>query len=159
MDLMYWEDFHVGQRVECGGETVSREDILAFAQKFDPQPQHIDEQAAERGPYGGLIASGWQTGALCMQMMVKHLLSRTKSMGSPGIDQVRWRQPVRPGDTLHVRLETLSKSLHPRRPRLGFVNNHFEVFNQRDQVVMSMRSTGMFLLREAITDGPAEAQR
>lgn len=148
VETLYWEDFEVGQRSVFGAETVTREEMLAFARQFDPQPWHTDEQLAADGWHGGLIASGWLTGALCMRMLVRHILNRSSSMGSPGVESVRWLKPVRPGDMLHLRLETLSRQVHPRRPELGFVNNHFEVLNQHNEVVMSMRSTGMFLLRE-----------
>ncbi len=148
MQTLYWEDFEVGERSVFGAESVSRDDLLDFARRYDPQPMHTDEQAASEGWHGGLIASGWHTAALCMRMMVRHVLNRSSSMGSPGVEYVRWLAPVRPGDTLHLRMETLSRRVHPRRPELGFVTNHFEVLNQHNEVVMGMRSGGMFLLRE-----------
>lgn len=159
MDTLYWEDFAVGERSVFGAESVTLEDITGFARRFDPQPLHIDEQAARESGYAGVIASGWHTSALCMRMMVRHLLNRSSSMGSPGVETARWHTPVRPGDTLHLRMETLSRQVHPRRPELGFVTNHFEVLNQHNEVVMSMRSSGMFLLRDPATSAAVEERR
>lgn len=146
-ERLYWEDFHVGETLTYGATTVTRKEIVEFASEFDPQPFHVDEAAAAESPFGGLIASGWQTACLFMRMLVDHVLCRAAAMGSPGVRTARWLKPVRPGDTLSVRHTTLRKSVHPRRPELGFIDNSFDITNQHGEVVMHMESSGMFLLR------------
>jgi acyl dehydratase len=146
-DKLHWEDFKVGETLTYGSKTVTREEIIEFARQYDPQPFHIDEDAAAKSPFGGLIASGWQSNGFFMRMMVDHVLNRSTSMGSPGVKSLRWLKPVRPGDTLTVRHETLRKARHPRRAELGFVDNRLEMVNQHGEVVTRMESSGMFLLR------------
>ena len=108
MGRAFLEDFHVGDTDDFGGETITKDEIVSFARSFDPQPFHIDEEAARRSPFGGLIASGWHTTALVMRMIVGHFFGEESgSLGSPGMDEIRWLKPVRPGDTLHVRVEVL----------------------------------------------------
>src|SRR5579859_3157513 len=99
----YFEDFAVGHTLELGSYTITREEILAFARQFDPQPFHTDEEQAKASLYGGLIASGWHTASIFMRLLVDGLLNDTASMGSPGVDELRWLRPVRPGDTLRAR--------------------------------------------------------
>lgn len=144
MTTLYWEDLEVGSEIRYGGHVVTEAEIIEFGREFDPQPFHVDPEAAAAGPYGGLIASGWQTAALCMRMMVDNLLSRTVSLGSPGVDSLRWKQPVRAGDTLSVHTTVLDRRASKSRPEMGFVKNRFEVFNQHGEVVMEMISHGMF---------------
>lgn len=146
-DKLYWEDFQVGKTLTYGARTVTREEIVEYASEFDPQPFHVDEEAAAGSPFGGLIASGWHTASLFMRMLVDHVLCRASSMGSPGVKTLRWLKPVRPGDTLSVHHTTLRKAVHPRRPELGFIDNGFDITNQHGEVVMHMESSGMFLLR------------
>jgi acyl dehydratase len=143
--MRYWEDFTVGMTMEFGGYEVTEEEIMEFATAFDPQPFHIDREAAQDHFYGGIIASGWHTGSMCMRMMVDNYLVDSASMGSPGIDQLRWKQPVRPGEVLHVKAEVLDRSLPKSRPNLGFVKFSHTVLNQKDEVKMTMISSGMFL--------------
>ncbi|MFP6715299.1 MAG: MaoC family dehydratase [Alphaproteobacteria bacterium] len=144
MKKTYFEDFKVGQVIELGSCTVSKDEIIAFARKFDPQPFHIDEAAAERSIYGGLIASGWHTGSLFMRLLYDGLLSHAASMGSPGQDELRWIKPVRPGDTLSAR--GLVEELIPSRskPDRGLIRTTYEVFNQDGDKVMMVRGLGMF---------------
>lgn len=148
MSKLFWEDIRVPEVREYGRTTVTREDILRFARAYDPQPFHVDEAFARDHFYGGLIASGWHTAAICMRMMVDHMLNGAASMGSPGVERLRWRHPVRPGDTLHVRQETLSKRRSASRRDLGLVKNRFQLLNQNDEVAMEMESTGLFAVRD-----------
>jgi len=144
MKKIYFEDFKVGQVIELGSCTVSKDEIIAFARKFDPQPFHIDEAAAERSIYGGLIASGMHTCSIFMRLLYDGLLSRAASMGSPGQDELRWIKPVRPGDTLSAR--GLVEELIPSRskPDRGLIRTTYEVFNQDGDKVMTLRGIGMF---------------
>jgi acyl dehydratase len=148
MGPAYLEDFVVGSVDEFGAETITKEEIVAFARSFDPQPFHIDEEAAKRSHFGGLIASGWHTTALVMRMMVARFLGRESgSLGSPGMDEIRWLLPVRPGDTLHVRVEVLEVKPSRSKPDRGVVRSGYRVTNQHGQVVMTMIGLGMFLKR------------
>ena len=146
---LYWEDFPVGQIREFGGATVQREDIVDFAGRYDPQRFHLDEAAARATPFGGLVASGWHTCALAMRMMCDAYLLDAASLGSPGIDNLRWAAPVRPGDTLRVRLTVLAARPMQSKPHIGLVDSRGEVFNQRDELVLDMRGWGMFARRPA----------
>ncbi len=144
MPSRYFEDFEPGQVVELGRRTVTEEEIVAFAREFDPQPFHVDPEAARESVFGGLIASGWHTGALWMRMYVDSLLEGTASMGSPGVEELRWLAPVRPGDTLTGRLEVLETTPSERRPDRGTVRIRAEMENQDGVVVLSMTSRGHF---------------
>jgi acyl dehydratase len=146
---LYWEDFGEGQVHEFGGVEVKRDDIVRFASEFDPQPFHVDETAARTTLYGGLIASGWHTAAMVMRMMCDAYLGRAASLGSPGIESLKWLQPVRPGDTLRVRMTVLEARPLKSRPGVGIVKSRHEVLNQRDEVVMQMDGLGMFGRRPA----------
>ena len=144
----YWEDFPAGTVREFGGLTLSQEEIVRFARQYDPQPFHVDEEAASRSVFGGLIASGWQTCALAMRMMCDAYLLDAASAGSPGVENIRWLLPVRPGDTLRVRLTVLEARVLQSKPHIGLVRNKWEVFNQKDEQVMLMEGYGMFLRRD-----------
>lgn len=146
-DLLHWEDFRVGERHELGSLQVSREDIIAFASKYDPQPFHVDEAMAKQSMFGGLIASGWHTCALVMRMMCDSYLLRSASVGSPGIDNLKWLKPVRPNDRLRGFRTTLEVRGSKSRPEVGLVKSLWEVFNQRDEMVMTMEGYGMFRRR------------
>ena len=143
--MRYWEDFTIGLVMEFGDYKTTEEEIIDFASEFDPQPFHVDREAAREHYFGGIIASGWHTGAMCMRMMVDHYLKDSASMGSPGIEQIRWKKPVRPGETLHVTAEVLDRSLPKSRPELGFVKLSHTVKNQDGEIKMTMVSSGMFL--------------
>lgn len=144
---IHWEDFEPGEVREFGAMTVQRDEIVDFARRFDPQPFHVDEAAAHETPYGGLIASGWHTCALAMRMMCDEYLLDAASLGSPGLDSLRWTAPVRPGDTLRMRLTVLAKRVMQSRPGVGLVDTRWELFNQHDERVLEMRGWGMFARR------------
>jgi acyl dehydratase len=140
----YWEDFRVGDRAPLGSRTVSAAETVAFAREYDPQPFHVDEAAAKQSMYGGLIASGWHTVSLVMRMMVDAYLNESASLGSPGVENVRWLKPVRPGDTIRAEREVLETRASSSRPQMGIVKTRWLVYNQHDELVMSMEGYGMF---------------
>ena len=140
MSDRYFEDYLPGAIHEFGSIQVEEADIIEFARRYDPQQFHIDPAAAARGPFGGLIASGWHTGALMMRMFVDHYLSPVSSLGSPGIDELRGLRPVRPGDTLRVRATILETKRSRSKPDRGVVRTLSEVLNQNGEVVMSMNA-------------------
>ncbi len=147
MITRYWEDFKVGEVEQIGGKRVEKDEVIAFAKQFDPQPFHVDEGAAKASMYGGLIASGWHTCAMVMRMMCDAYLSHSASVGSPGIDNLKWLKPVRPGDTINARRTTIETRVSKSRPDIGIVNNLWEVFNQNGEMVLSMQGYGMFRRR------------
>lgn len=151
----YWEDFHVGSSREFGAMPVTREAVIAFARDFDPQPFHLDDAAASRSLFGKLAASGWHTCAMAMRIMCDDYLLQSSSLGSPGIDNLRWLAPVFPGDTLHMRLEVLAARPMNSRPGVGLVQSRWHLINQHDQPVMSMQGWGMFAMRTAPAASPA----
>ncbi|HZF10058.1 MAG TPA: MaoC family dehydratase [Thermoanaerobaculia bacterium] len=145
---LYLEDFQVGTVRQTGSWTVTRDEIVAFARQFDPQPFHLDEEAARRSPYGGLIASGWHTSALCMRLVVDSFLKDgVGSLGSPGVDELRWLQPVRPGDTLTVQIEVVAIVPSKSRPDRGVVRLRYTVRNQKEEDVMTVLAMGLMLKR------------
>jgi acyl dehydratase len=146
----YWEDFTVGRTIDLGSREVSRAEVLEFANRYDPQSFHVDEAAAEASIYGGLIASGWHTAAMVMRLMCDGYLLRSASLGSPGIDNLRWLKPVRPGDTLRARMTVLESRPSSSKPDRGTVKSSWEVFNQRGELVMSMEGFGMFRRRQSV---------
>ena len=144
MPKLYWEDFAPGSVAEYGPRQVTREEIIAFAAEFDPQSFHLDEDAARSSMFGGLAASGWHSCSLLMRIIADGFVVDSSSMGSPGVDEVKWRAPVRPADRLRVRATVLeSRPSHSRR-EMGLVKFLFEMFNQADVAVMSLRMTSMF---------------
>lgn len=145
--LLYFEDFEPGMVFDLGERGLSKEEIVAFAREFDPQPFHVDEEAANGSSFGGLIASGWHTAAVFMRLYADSLLSRAASMGSPGVEELRWLRPVRPGDTLRARLTVLDTTPSERNPNRGTVHLYSEVFNDRDETVMTMKARGLFARR------------
>ena len=140
----YWEDFPVGLVREFGAMPVTREAVLAFAAEFDPQPFHLDDAAAEAGLFGRLSASGWHTCAMSMRMMCDAYLLDASSLGSPGIDSLRWTKPVHPGDTLSMRMTTLEARPMASRPNVGLMLSKWEVLNQHRALVLTMQGWGMF---------------
>lgn len=146
---LYWEDFAVGQTIELGEREVSRDEIVEFAQQYDPQAFHVDEAAAEASLYGGLIASGWHTCAMVMRMMCDGYLLRSASLGSPGIDSIRWLRPVRPGDVLRAQMTVLEARPSASKPDRGILKSDWKVLNQHDELVMTMQGLGMFRRRPA----------
>ena len=145
----YWEDFPVGKVTEFGGIMLTQEDIVRFAKEFDPQPFHVDEDAAKQSMFGGVIASGWHTCALAMRMMCDAYLLESASLGSPGVENIRWLKPVRPGDTLRVRSVVLEARPLESKPHIGLVRNRWEVLNQNGEEVMQMEVFGMFKRRQS----------
>ncbi len=145
MSGRYFDDFEIGERFTSPGVTVSEGQILDFALAYDPQPFHIDKEAAAASPYGGLIASGFQTLALAFRAFFQANVINEASMGSPGMDELRWLKPVRPGDTLHIEAVVKSKRVSESKPDRGIVHMGYEVKNQVDVVVMTF--TGIHLLR------------
>ncbi len=146
---LHWEDFAVGQVREFGHMPVTRDAVLSFAREFDPQPFHLDDRAAEASLFGKLAASGWHTCAMAMRMMCDGYLLDAASLGSPGIEKLRWTAPVYPGDTLRMRIEVLEARVLASRPGVGLVRSRSEVLNQRGEVVLSMEGIGMFRRRDA----------
>jgi acyl dehydratase len=151
MPTRWFEDVPIGRVLEYGSYTVTEEEIIEFAQQFDPQPFHIDPEAAKQSPYGGLIASGWHTCALWMKMSVPVMIGENNraAVGSPGVLELRWIKPVRPGDTLHVRSTVIEKVDLKSRPDRGIIRSRNEVFNQKDELVMSLIGQGLTLKRPA----------
>lgn len=141
---LWWEDFKVGEIVEMGRHTFNAPDIIEFARQFDPQPFHTDPAAARDSFYGGLIASGWHTCAVGMRLMCETYVNRTVSMGSPGVDNIRWLKPVRPGDTLTYRRHVLEARASRSRPDAGLVKSRWDAVNQNGEVVLTMEGWGMF---------------
>lgn len=140
----YFDDITVGEVHEFGRYEMTEAEIIDFARKFDPQSFHIDPVAARKGPFGGVIASGWHTCAASMSMLVGNVLDE-HSLGSPGVDELRWLQPVRPGDVLRSRAKVIEARASKSRPDRGIVKSAFEVLNQKNEVVMTM--TAMTIIR------------
>lgn len=140
----YFEDFKVGESLEIGSRTVTEEEIISFATQFDPQPFHVDRDAATQSIFGGLIASGWHTCSMMMRLMVDGFLNQSASMGSPGIDQLRWLKPVRAGDTLTLNLVTLESKPSSSKPDRGVVVSEWRATNQHGELVLTIKGLGMF---------------
>ena len=143
----YWEDFPVGKVSEFGHMTVSAEEIVDFAGKFDPQPFHLSEEGGKNSLFGGLCASGWHTCAMAMRMMCDGYILESASLGSPGLENIRWLKPVRPGDTLHVRSVVLEARPMDSKPHVGLLRVRTEVLNQNNEEVMQMEGYGMYRRR------------
>lgn len=142
----WFEDYAVGLVFECGTVEVSAEEIIGFGRLYDPQDFHVDVQKASRGPFGGLIASGWQTASLMTRLYVTRYLSGESSLGSPGMDELRWPSPVRPGDCLSVRCTVLEARPSKSKPDRGIVNTLVEVRNAKAEIVMSARILNLIRL-------------
>lgn len=141
--MRYLEDFQPGEVIELGSRTISEAEIIAFAREFDPQPFHVDPARAADSIYGGLIASGWHTIGIFMRLAVDGFFNDTAGMGSPGVDQIRWLRPVRPGDTLRARLTIGDVTPSRSRPDRGTMRSLAEVFNGQDERVLSMDVLGI----------------
>jgi acyl dehydratase len=150
--VRYFEDYVPGLVVDCGSFTVSEGEILDFARRYDPQPFHIDPEAAATGPFGGIIASGWQTASLMMRQLVERFISPESGLGAVGIDEIRWPRPVRPGDTLHVRGTVLEARLSRSKPDRGIIRTLMEATNAEGEVAMTMQGINFVRVRP-----PAEA--
>jgi acyl dehydratase len=147
--MRYFEDFHIGETFDLGPLTVTTEEIIAFGRQFDPQYFHTDPQRAKDSIFGGLIASGWHVGALFTRMVVDGLLSKMASMGSPGLEQIRWLQPVRPDDTLSGLFTVLDARASKSRPTMGILRGGCEMFNQHQELLMTIIGTLYVGKREA----------
>ncbi len=145
----YLEDYSAGEVVRAHGVTLSEADIIEFAFRYDPQPFHIDKPAAARSAYGGLIASGWQVAALAFRMLVQAGLLGKGSLGSPGIDALRWHLPVRPGDTLYAMVEIAEVRPSATKPDRGVVTMHYRIDNQQGEMVMSWQGVQLIAKRPA----------
>ncbi|MBK6707865.1 MAG: MaoC family dehydratase [Sphingomonadales bacterium] len=146
--MLHYEDIIVGSKSSYGRYEVTREEVIEFAGKYDPQPFHLDDAAAAQTHFGRLSASGWHTGSMAMRMIVENMkANRQAGLGSPGIDELRWLKPVYPGDTLRIESEVLSKRRSQSRPEMGMFRGRTTVFNQDDVAVMTMVSTGLIRVR------------
>jgi acyl dehydratase len=143
----YYEDFEVGKVLEFGSRTVTEEEIIEFAKQFDPQFFHVDQSAAKQSIYGGIIASGWHTCGLIMRMIVDGYLGEAASMGSPGVDEIRWIKPVRGGDTLKATAEVLDARPSTSKPDRGVVTTMWRATNQHGELVATIKGMAMFLRR------------
>jgi acyl dehydratase len=146
-DLVHFEDVEVGQVHRFGRYVVSREEIVEYARQFDPQPFHVDEEAAKRSMFGGLIASGWHTGAMLMRMICDHAIPAAATTGALGFDDLKWLEPVRPGDVLSVETEIKGKTESRRRHDMGTVRIESRVLNQRGDPVMTLTSLVLYRRR------------
>jgi acyl dehydratase len=145
---IYWEDFQIGQIREFGSKTVSKDEIVEFAEKFDPQRFHVNPTEAEETIFKGIIASGWHTCSLMMKMMCDEYVLRSSSLGSPGLENIKWLKPVRPGDTLRMRTTVLDSRSMESKPHIGLIHTLWECLNQKNEIVTTMDGWGMFLKRD-----------
>lgn len=148
-EARYFEDLTVGEETDFGRYEVSAEEVVDYARQFDPQPFHLDEAAARQSMFGGLIASGWHTGAMMMRMVCDSRPAGAGAMGAMGFDDLRWLQPVRPGDVLHCRSKVLEKIPSRSKPDRGLVKLQTTVFNQHEEPVMQLTSLVLFKRRVA----------
>jgi acyl dehydratase len=150
MSMQYWEDIEVGARSSFGRYEVTREEVIEFASKYDPQPFHLSDEAAARTYFGRLSASGWHTCAMMMRMLVDHMTTQEQAgLGSPGIDELRWLKPVYPGDTLRAESVVIDKTPSKSRPDMGSYRGATTIFNQHDEPVMTLKSIGLIRRRPA----------
>ena len=143
----FFEDFSPGEVTEFGDYLITEEEILEYARRYDPQPFHVDREAAAESMFGGLIASGWMTGSIMMRLLVEHFISPISGMGSPGVDEVRWPKPVRAGDRLRVRITTIEAKRSQSKPDRGIIQVQQEMINQHGDTVMSLRGTSFLKCR------------
>ncbi len=151
-DKLHWEDVVIGEPVSYGAYPVTREAIFEFAHAYDPQPHHIDEEAAKLSLVKGLCASGWHSCAMFMRMFYDGILANAASMGGPSIEEVKWLKPVRPGHVLSARTTCVEKRVMRSRPGVGICSMQHEVFNQDGEVLMTMRNAVFIAVRAPRTD-------
>ena len=154
LDARHFEDYPPGLAVEYGPIGVEESDIVAFGREFDPQPFHVDPQRAAAGPFGGVIASGWHTASLMMRLLVDHFLPRRAGLASPGVDELRWLAPVRPGDQLSLRITVTEARRSRSKPDRGMVQTANEVVNQRGEVVMTVKTMTLMRCRNTALEQP-----
>jgi acyl dehydratase len=148
--MKYLEDMEVGETASFGSYRVTREEVIEFASKYDPQPFHLSDEAAARTYFGRISASGWHTAAMTMRMLVDHMTTDEHAgLGSPGIDELRWLKPVYPGDTLRVESKLIEVRPSRSRPDMGSTKSETTVFNQHGEAVMTMKSRGLMRRRPA----------
>ena len=147
IDDRYFEDYIAGDVHSFGSIAVEADEVIAFAKRFDPQVFHIDPEAAKQTQFGGLIASGWHTGGLMMRLFAEHYLTKVASLGSPGLDELRWLKPVRPGDSLSLRVTVLKATPSTSKPDRGAVTSFIEVFIQAGETVMTLRCVNIIARR------------
>lgn len=147
--MKFFEDLEIGATSVFGVYEVTREEVMEFASKYDPQPFHLDDEAAAQTHFGRLSASGWHTCSMTMRMMVENMKSeKSAGLGSPGIDQLRWKKPVYPGDTLRCETEVIEKRRSASRPEMGIFKSRIRTFNQNDEIVLEMVSNGLIRTRD-----------
>ena len=147
MAFLYFEDFRLGEQTDLGRYPVTEAEILAFARQYDPQRIHTDRDFAARGPFGELIASGWHTCAMFMRLLVDAMLMESSAIASPGVDGIRWIRPVRAGDVLRAEAEVIEATPSRQRPDRGLVKHDCKVFNQDNELVMTLRTLALFSRR------------
>lgn len=147
--MQYYEDLVVGRVSAFGHYEVTREEVIDFASKYDPQPFHLDDAAAAATHFGRLSASGWHTAAMVMSMTVANLTANKQAgLGSPGVDELRWIKPVYPGDTLRCENTLLEKRRSKTRPEMGILKGETRVYNQNNELVMTFKAMGMIATRD-----------
>ena len=149
----YFEDYIPGSVYEFGTKLVDENEIVEYARKYDPQIFHTDPDAARKTPFGGIVASGWHTAGMAMKLLVEHYIPHGAGAGSPGVDELRWHTPVRPGDVLSVRVTILDARLSKTKTDRGIIRSHIEVLNQRREVVTSWKGMAMMLRRDKLLHG------
>jgi acyl dehydratase len=145
--LYYWEDLLPGSERDLGTITPTREEIIAFASQFDPQPFHLDDAAAKASVFGSLCASGWHTCAMAMRLMVTNFLHQSSSLGSPGLENLQWKKPVLPNDTLHLKHKIIDSRPMRSKPDVGLVRTEWHMHNQHGDLVLFMEGWSMFRRR------------
>ncbi|GEP53116.1 MaoC family dehydratase [Reyranella soli] len=139
----YWDDYEVGQKFDLGSTSFTADEIVDFARHYDPQSFHVDADAARQSMFGGLIASGWHVTAKLMRLFVDNYVDQRTALGSPGVDEVRWLKPVRPGDTLTAWVECAGKVPSRSRPEMGIIHEQWQATNQKGELVMTLKGTNM----------------
>ena len=146
--MIFYEDLEPGTTRNFGAYEVTREEVMDFASKYDPQPFHLDDEAAAQTHFGRLSASGWHTCAMTMRMMVENMMNeKSAGLGSPGVDELRWRKPVYPGDTLRCETEVFEKRRSASRPEMGIFKSRIRTYNQNDEIVLEMVSNALIRTR------------
>ena len=145
----YWDDYQVGQKFELGSTSFTADEIVEFATKYDPQSFHVDATAAAKSMFGGLIASGWHVNAKLMRLFVDNYVDQRTALGSPGVDELRWLKPVRPGDRLTAWVECAAKVPSKSRPEMGVVHEQWQAVNQKGELVMTAKGINMVRRRPA----------
>ena len=155
MSFRYFDDFRLGEKIDLGRYPVTEAEMLAFARQYDPQPMHTDRDFAVRTPFGGLIASGWHSCAMFMRLQADAMLKESSAIASPGVDGIRWLRPVRAGDLLRAEAEVVEIVPSRHHPDRGLVKHDCKVFNQKDELVMTLRTLALFARKPLPETGTA----